>query len=64
MTAHENQLSKHTINMQEHVMIGLHKALEEKEKVRGIINEKIHKYTFDNMEYVQEKEKLFNELFH
>jgi hypothetical protein len=41
-----------------------HKALEEKEKVRGIINEKIHKYTFDNMEYVQEKEKLFNELFH
>jgi site-specific recombinase XerD len=43
MTVHENQLSKHTIQMQEHDLMGLNKALEEKEKVCEITKSKIDK---------------------
>lgn len=49
-TVHENQLSKHTISMQEHDLMGLSKALDEKEKVCVITNQKIEKYTADAME--------------
>jgi len=43
MTVHENQLSKHTIQMQEHDLMGLSKALEEKEKVCEITKSKMDK---------------------
>jgi site-specific recombinase XerD len=62
MTVHENQLSKHTIQMQEHDLMGLSKALEEKEKVCAVTSDKIEKYTADSLEYAHERDNLSNAL--
>jgi len=50
MTVHENQLSKHTIQMQEHDLMGLTKAMEEKDKLCAITRSKIDKYSADALE--------------
>jgi len=62
MNVHENQLSNHSIQVQEHDLMGLTRALKEKEKVCFMTKEKIEKYTSDSMQYAHERDIIGNDL--
>jgi hypothetical protein len=64
MTVHENHLSKQAIQMQDHDIVGLTKAVDEKEKVNLINKQKIDEYQLKAYECSQEKDELENNLFH
>jgi len=56
MTMHENHLSKQAIQMQEHDLVGLTRALDEKNTACMINKQKIDQYQINAYECNQEKD--------
>jgi hypothetical protein len=62
MNVHENQLSNHSIQVQEHDLMGLTRALKEKENVCFMTKDKIEQYAAESAGYSHERDLISNNL--